>query len=185
MSRLFATADMKIVLTGFMGTGKSAVGCRLAERLALPFIDLDVAIEAAAGMTIPEIFASEGEPGFRRREREVIASLANRGRCVIATGGGAVLDPENVRNLRNGAVLVCLAAEPAVILRRLGTDTYRPLLHTPDRLATIRELLKQRSSAYAQADLSIDTSEAGVEEIVDRIVRRLCPEPVASLDRES
>lgn len=183
MSRLFANADMKIVLTGFMGTGKSAVGCRLAERLALPFIDLDAAIETAASMTIPEIFASEGEPGFRRRERELIASLTNRGSCVIATGGGAVLDPENVRNLRTGAVLVCLAAEPAVILRRLGTDTYRPLLHTPDRLATIHELLEQRSPAYAQADLSIDTSEAGIEEIVDRIVCHLCPEPVASLDR--
>lgn len=176
---------MKIVLTGFMGTGKSAVGCRLAERLALPFIDLDAAIEAAAGMTIPEIFASEGEPGFRRRERELIASLANRGSCVIATGGGAVLDLENVRNLRTGAILVHLAAKPAVILRRLETDTYRPLLYTPDRLATIRELLEQRSSAYAQADLSIDTSEVGIEEIVDRIVCHLCPEPIASPDRES
>jgi shikimate kinase len=184
MSHRFAGADMKIVLTGFMGTGKSVVGRRLAERLALPFVDLDDAIEAAAGMTIAEIFALEGESGFRRREREVIASMADRGRCVMATGGGAVLDPENLRNLKTGAVLVCLSADPTVILRRLGDDVRRPLLQTQDRLARIRELLQQRAAAYAQADLSIDTSEAGVEEIVDRIVRHLCPEPVASLDRE-
>lgn len=175
---------MKIILTGFMGTGKSVVGRCLAERLAVPFVDLDDAIEAEAGMTIAEIFASEGEPGFRRREREVIASMADRGRCVMATGGGAVLDPENLRNLKTGAVLVCLSADPTVIMRRLGDDVRRPLLQTQDRLAKIRELLEQRAAAYAQADLSIDTSEAGVEEIVDRIVRHLCPEPVASLDRE-
>ncbi|MDE2059091.1 MAG: shikimate kinase [candidate division NC10 bacterium] len=174
---------MKIVLTGFMGTGKSVVGRRLAQRLALPFIDLDDAIEAAANMAIPEIFAIEGESGFRRRERELIAGLANRRSCVIATGGGAVLDPENVRNLRTGAVLVCLVAEPAVILQRLGADTHRPLLHIPDRLARIRELLEQRGVAYAQADLSIDTSGADIEEIVDRIVCRLRLETAGSVDR--
>lgn len=164
---------MKIVLTGFMGTGKSVVGRRLAERLALPFIDLDGAIEAAAGMTVAEIFALEGESGFRRRERELIASLTNRMNCVIATGGGAVLDPENARNLRTGAMLVCLVAEPAVILERLGTDAGRPLLHGPDRLARIRELLTQRGPAYAQADLTIETNGADVEAIVDQIVCRL------------
>ena len=164
---------MKIVLTGFMGTGKTVVGRRLAERLALPFVDLDDAIEAEAGMAIPEIFASEGESGFRRRERELIASLANHGSCVVATGGGAVLDPENVRNLRIGAFLVCLVAEPAVILQRLGTDGRRPLLQSPDRFARIRDLLEQRGHAYAQADLSIETSGADVEEIVDRIVCQL------------
>ncbi len=165
---------MKIVLTGFMGTGKTVVGRRLAERLALPFVDLDDAIEAAASMAIPEIFASEGESGFRRRERELIANVANRGSCVVATGGGAVLDPENVRNLRTGALLVCLVAEPAVILQRLGTDASRPLLQSPDdRLARIRELLEQRGPAYAKADLSIETSGANVEEIVDRIIQHL------------
>ncbi|MBZ0169202.1 Shikimate kinase [Candidatus Methylomirabilis lanthanidiphila] len=164
---------MKIVLAGFMGTGKSVVGRRLAERLAVPFIDLDVAIEAAAGMTIPEIFASEGEPGFRRREREMIAGVAHRSAGVIATGGGAVVDPENLRNLKNGAVLVCLTAEPAVILHRLGDDAGRPLLQSPDRLTRICELLAQRAPAYAQADLSIDTSGMEIEEIVDRIIVHL------------
>jgi shikimate kinase len=175
---------MKVVLTGFMGTGKSVVGRRLAERLALPFVDLDDAIEAAASMAIPEIFASEGESGFRRRERELIAGLANRGSCVVATGGGALLDPENLRNLRTGgAMLVCLVAEPAVILQRLGGDVRRPLLQSPDRLARIRELLEQRAAAYAQADLSIDTSGADIEEIVDRIVCHLRLEAVGNVDR--
>jgi shikimate kinase len=174
---------MKVVLTGFMGTGKSVVGRRLAERLALPFVDLDDAIEAAASMAIPEIFASEGESGFRRRERDLIASLANRGDCVVATGGGAVLDPENLRNLRTGAMLVCLVAEPAIILQRLGGDVRRPLLQSPDRLARIRELLEQRAAAYAQADLSIDTSGADIEEIVDRIMGHLRLEAVGNVDR--
>lgn len=174
---------MKIVLTGFMGTGKSVVGRRLAERLALPFIDLDDAIEASANMTIPEIFASEGESGFRRREREIIAGMANRGSCVLATGGGAVLNPENLQNLRTGAILVCLVAEPAVILRRLKDDAGRPLLQSPDRLTRICELLAQRAAAYAQADLTIDTSAADVEAIVDRIVGYLHLETVGSAER--
>ncbi|MDD5559845.1 shikimate kinase [Candidatus Methylomirabilis sp.] len=173
---------MKIVLTGFMGTGKSVVGRRLAERLALPFIDLDNAIEAAAEMTISEIFASEGESGFRRRERELIASVANHTNCVIATGGGAILDPENARNLRAGSVLVCLVAEPTVILERLGADAGRPLLRSPDRLARIRELLLQRGPAYSQADLSIETSGTDVEEIVDRIVQHVGLEAAGSVD---
>lgn len=173
---------MKIVLTGFMGTGKSVVGRRLAERLALTFIDLDDAIEAAAGMTISEIFALEGESGFRRRERELIASLTNRRNCVVATGGGAILDPENARNLRTGAILVCLVAEPAVILERLGADTGRPLLQSSDRLARIRELLAQRGPAYAQADFSVETSGADVEEIVDRIVCHLRLEAAGSVE---
>lgn len=173
---------MKIVLTGFMGTGKSVVGRRLAERLALPFVDLDDAIEATASMAIPEIFASEGESGFRRRERELIASVANHSDCVVATGGGAVLDPENVRTLRTGAILVCLVADPAVILQRLGADAHRPLLQTPDRLARIRELLEQRGPAYAQADFSIETSGVDVEEIVERIVHYLGLEVAGSVD---
>ncbi len=173
---------MKIVLTGFMGTGKSVVGSRLAERLGLSFIDLDHAIEQAAGMTIPEIFASEGESGFRRRERELIGGLAAHRDCVIATGGGAVLDPENVRNLKSGAVIVCLWAEPPVILERIGADAHRPLLQAPNRLTRIQELLEQRANAYAEADLSVETSNSDVEEIVDRIVQHFRLEPVGTSD---
>jgi len=168
---------MKIVLTGFMGTGKSVVGRRLAERLGLSFLDLDDMIEEEAGMSIAEIFASEGEPGFRRREREQIASVHRRGHCVIATGGGALLDPENIRTLGTGAVLVCLQAEPEVILRRIKAESHRPLLQVPDRMVRIRELLEQRASAYAQADLAVETSDSSIEEIVDRIMSSLGQEP--------
>lgn len=169
---------MKIILTGFMGTGKSEVGRGLAKRLGLSFIDVDEQIGTSAGMGVPEIFASEGESGFRRRERELIAGLANCAECVIATGGGAVLDPENVRNLRKaGGVLICLQAEPRIILERIGADADRPLLHGPDRLARIQELLHQRAAAYAQADLSVETSELQVEEVIEWIVQRLPPEP--------
>jgi len=171
---------MKIVLTGFMGTGKTVVGARLAERLGLPFIDLDRLIEEGAGLKVAEVFASEGEAGFRRRERELIATLAHRRDCVIATGGGAVLDPENVQHLKMGGVIVCLRAEPGVILERVGTDDHRPLLEGQERLARIRELLEMRAAAYARADLSIDTSTSNVEEVVDQIVRHLCLKPVGT-----
>ncbi|HZY31517.1 MAG TPA: shikimate kinase [Candidatus Methylomirabilis sp.] len=175
---------MKIVLTGFMGTGKTAVGCRLAERLGLTFTDLDRVIEGAAGMKVAEIFASEGEPGFRRRERELIATLANRRDCVIATGGGAVLDAENVQHLKTGGIIICLRAEPGVILQRIGTDARRPLLQGPERLAKIRELLDHRAPAYAKADLCIDTSTSHVEEIVDRIVGYLGLRPVSPVETD-
>jgi shikimate kinase len=167
------SVEMKIVLTGFMGTGKSVVGARLAERLGVPFVDVDRLIEERAGLKVAEIFASEGEAGFRRRERELIASLAHRRDCVIATGGGAVLDPENVEHLRAGGMIICLLAEPGVILQRIGNDDRRPLLHAQGRLARIHQLLELRAGSYATADLSIDTSESPVEEVVEQIVRHI------------
>lgn len=170
---------MRIILTGFMGTGKSAVGRRLAERLGLAFADLDDLIEEDAGMAIPEIFASEGEAGFRRRERRLIATMASRDNLVLATGGGAVLDPENLRTLKARGLLVCLQAEPRTILERIGPDSGRPLLETADRMARILALLEQRAPAYAAADLIIDTSHLGIGEVVDRIVSQLPPEPAA------
>lgn len=174
---------MRIILTGFMGTGKSVVGRCLAERLGLSFLDLDVLIKEEAGMSIPEIFASDGEPGFRRMEREQIARVANCGNSVIATGGGALLDPENIRTIKTGgAVLVCLQAAPEVILKRIKAESHRPLLQVPDRMVRIRELLEQRASSYAQADLSVETSELSVEEIVDRIVGYLRQEPGKIVD---
>jgi shikimate kinase len=161
---------VRIALTGFMGTGKTVVGRRLAERLGLAFVDLDELIEEEAGMGIPEIFASEGEAGFRRRERALIAAIANREDIVLATGGGAVLDPDNVRTLKTRGVLVCLQAEPQTILDRIGADTHRPLLHDYNRMARVRELLEQRAPAYADADLVVETSRIEIEEVVDRIV---------------
>ncbi|MGH7369531.1 MAG: shikimate kinase [Candidatus Methylomirabilaceae bacterium] len=173
---------MRIVLTGFMGTGKTVVGRRLAERLGLAFIDLDDLIQEEAGMGIPEIFASEGEAGFRRRERALIAAIAKRDDVVLATGGGAVLDPENVRRFKTEGILVCLQAEPQTILERIGGDAGRPLLQASDWMARIRALLEQRATAYATADLTVETSRLDVDEIVDRIVSHLRLEPAVKAD---
>jgi shikimate kinase len=165
-----------------MGTGKTVVGRRLAERLGLAFVDLDDLIQQDAGMAIPEIFASEGEAGFRRRERTLITAIANREDVVLATGGGAILDPENMRTLKARGTLVCLQAEPQTILERIGADTDRPLLQTSDRMARIRALLEERGAAYAAADLIVETSRLHIDEVVDRIVSQLQPEPAARAD---
>jgi len=170
---------VRIILTGFMGTGKTVVGQRLAERLGLAFADLDILIQEDAGMTIPEIFASEGEAGFRRRERTLIATIANLEDLVLATGGGAILDPENMRSLKARGLLVCLQAEPQTILDRIGSDTHRPLLQTSDRMARIRALLEERAAAYSTADLVVDTNRLRVDDVVDRIVSHLPQEPAA------
>lgn len=160
----------KIVLTGFMGTGKTAIGRLLAERLGLPFLDLDELIEQETGRTIKEIFAREGEPAFRCLERELIRRLAPVEDCILATGGGAVLDPENVKNLKAHGVLIGLTAKPEAILARVGKGDERPLLSGHDRFARIQALLKARAPFYQQADFTLDTTDLSVEEAVLRLI---------------
>ncbi|MFN3476326.1 MAG: shikimate kinase [Candidatus Methylomirabilales bacterium] len=163
----------KIVLTGFMGTGKTAIGRLLAERLGLSFLDLDELIEKEAGRTIREIFAQEGEPAFRHLERELIRRLVPFEDCVLATGGGAVLDPENLENLKAHGVLICLKATPEAILARVGEGDERPLLYGHDRLTRIQELLKARAPFYEKADFTLDTTDLSVEEAVLRLIELL------------
>lgn len=161
------------MLMGFMGTGKSEVGRRLAQRLGRAFVDTDEWIEARAGKRIAAIFNEEGEAAFRRLEREAVAAAANRGDAVIAVGGGAVLDPENVRRLREGGVLVHLTARPEVVLRRIGDGASRPLLRD-DPEAAVARLLAEREPAYAAAaDVVVDTSEHDAEQVVEEIQRAL------------
>src|ERR1700752_1096640 len=117
-----------IVLTGFMGSGKSEVGRRLARRLGRAFIDTDELIEAHAGKSVASIFADDGEAAFRRLERDAVADAARRGEAVVALGGGAVLDPANVTVLRAAGVVICLTARPDAILARVGRGADRPLL---------------------------------------------------------
>jgi shikimate kinase len=165
---------LTIVLIGFMGTGKSVVGQRLAERLEREFVDTDERIAAAAGLAIPEIFAREGEPGFRERETAVVRSLAGRQSAVIGTGGGIVGREENTRLLRELGPLVCLTARPEVILERTRPWEDRPLLAGSKCPAEIVDrLLRQRAPLYAQADLVIDTSDLTVDQVVDEICRAL------------
>ncbi|MBP1690033.1 MAG: Shikimate kinase [Deltaproteobacteria bacterium] len=162
-----------IVLMGFMGTGKSEVGRRLAQRLGRSFVDTDQLIEEHTGKRIPAIFAEDGEPAFRAFEREAVAEAAGRGRAVVAIGGGAVLDPENVRCLRAAGVLVYLTARPEIILGRVGAASNRPLLRDDPRAAVTR-LLAERGPVYAAAaDITVDTSERTADEVVAEIQQAL------------
>jgi len=150
-----------LVLIGFMGTGKSAVGRMLAARRGLKYLDSDHEIERRAGCSIPEFFAVRGEAAFRQLESDVIADLARPHGVVLSTGGGAALDPANAACLRAGGLVVLLRATPDVILRRVGNAQNRPLLaNAPDPRVRIQELLAERDNAYrTAAHCCVDTTD--------------------------
>jgi shikimate kinase len=149
-----------IVLTGFMGTGKSTVGRMLAKRLKYRFVDTDALIESRQNRTVAEIFEQSGEPAFRKLEKEVAAELGGEESLVISTGGKMLLDPDNLQALsRNGRVF-CLVADIEEIIRRLSRSHSRgkrPLLAAPDPERAIRDLLQQRAAGYSQFE-QLDTS---------------------------
>ena len=164
-------AYKNIVLFGFMGCGKTRVGSEVADRLGLKFVDMDDLIVERAGKSIPEIFAEDGEVRFRQMERDLVRDLADAQGLVIATGGGVIKNPDNVTDLGRNGLLICLAAAPEVIYERVKDDTNRPLLNTPDRLATIRQLLAERQPLYNTIPNVIDTSKLSPEEVTSEIVR--------------
>lgn len=174
---------MNITLTGFMGTGKTVVGRRLAKQLGWAFVNLDSLIEAVARKPVATIFAEHSEAVFRRLETRAIRRAMRGDQQVIATGGGAFANPQNRRLLRSGGPVICLTAHPKVILQRVTpTLASRPMLASPASsgaggppLARIGQLLAQRASAYAKADLTIDTSRLSVEEVVERIWEEVGP----------
>jgi shikimate kinase len=158
-----------------MGAGKSAVGARLAARLALPFYDTDGEVEREAAASVAEIFAREGEAGFRARERKAIEALLGE-RAVVALGGGALTVPGTVERLEAHGRLVYLRARPETLLGRVGEGRERPLLRgldAPARLARLAELLARREADYARAAIVVDVDEGGVEAVVERILARL------------
>jgi shikimate kinase len=157
-----------IALTGFMGTGKTSVGKRLAARLGWIFVDTDDIIAARERRSIEAIFAAEGEPYFRAREREAVAEAAALRDVVIATGGGAVVDEGNFETLRRAGLLVCLTATPEEILRRTQGHG-RPLLRG-DRERRVRALLEERAASYARVPHAVDTTHLSVDEVVERIL---------------
>jgi shikimate kinase len=161
-----------IALTGFMAVGKSAVGRTLARKLGRRFVDLDKIIEKSEGMKVKDIFSRKGESYFRRAEKQALAEVLFQEEQVIATGGGVVIDEENIRLLREKSFLVCLTAAPEVLLRRAGKSRQRPLLESGDRSQRIGELLAQREKNYAYAHLAVDTSDLTVEQVVERIIER-------------
>jgi len=162
---------MQIVLAGFMGTGKSVVGRRLAERRGIPFVDLDTWIETRAGMPVREIFTERGEAVFRELEKRTLREACALDHAVIAVGGGAVVDEDNRRVLAEGSLLFCLEASPEVVAQRVGPSVVdRPLLAGhPDLRERIRELQASRTAAYAAIPRHIDTSELSVDQVVDAI----------------
>jgi 3-dehydroquinate synthase len=162
-----------IVLTGFMGVGKTEVGRRLAELLEMKFIDTDTAVESAVGMKIPDIFQKYGEERFRCEEAAVIRKAALCSNCVIATGGGVVLNPENMRALREKGMIILLSAQPSVIADRVMKTAKRPLLQGDDLNKRIRNLLSERAPCYQDCDDRIDTSELSIEQVVERIISLL------------
>lgn len=167
-------AEANLVLVGFMGTGKSAVGRRLARRLSRRFLDTDSWITVEAGMSIAELFRDFGEAAFRAMETEAARHVAASRGLVVSTGGGILMDPRHVDLLRSHAALVCLTARPEVILARTAPWDSRPLLRdAPDRDALVRRLLEERAEGYAQADLTLDTSDRTADEVVEEICTRL------------
>ena len=159
-----------IALTGFMAVGKSAVGRTLARRLKRRFVDLDKVIEQNEGMKVKDIFAVKGEAYFREREKQALAEVLKDGNQVIATGGGAVIDEENLRLLHQKALLVCLTASPERLLKRVGSGSKRPLLKDADRKSRIEELMQQRAEKYAQAHLTVDTNDLTVNQVAEKII---------------
>jgi shikimate kinase len=163
-------AERNIILTGFMGTGKSEVGKQLAAILGRKFIDTDIQIEKEEGMSIAQLFADRGEPHFREREKQIIGRACREDGVVIATGGGAMVSEENAAQLKASGTVICLTAAPEVILGRVQKDETRPLLLSEDRLVRIRALLSARAAVYAKADAMIDTSHLSVSEVVQAVL---------------
>jgi shikimate kinase len=170
---LAALGKRLIVLVGMMGAGKSTIGRRLAARLNLPFVDADTEIEAAAGMTIPEIFELHGEPHFRDGEARVIARLLEAGPAVLATGGGSFMREETRRRIAEKAVSIWLKADPDIIMRRVKRRADRPLLQTADPVATVSRLLGEREPIYQRADLTIASRDVPHDKIVEECIEAL------------
>jgi len=153
-----------------MAAGKSAVGRNLAKRLGRRFVDLDRAIEKSAGMKVRQIFEQKGERYFRELEKETLARVLNKQGQVIATGGGVVLDNDNLARLRAQSLVVGLNASIETLLKRVGNGTTRPLLQGADRRERIEAMLQARAERYAQAEITIDTTDLTLDQVVDRIL---------------
>ncbi len=161
----------RIFLVGPMGVGKTTIGRRLASALAKTFVDSDHEIEKRTGVDIPLIFELEGEAGFRRRESKMIDELTQRPAVVLATGGGAVLDPQNRQHLRERGFVIYLHASLDRLLERTARDKRRPLLQTEDPRARLQQILEQRGPLYEQvADLKVSTNGRNVRKVVREIL---------------
>ena len=162
-----------IVLVGFMGTGKSVVGKRLAKQLNMEFVSTDDIVEKKENRTIAKIFEESGEPYFRKIEKEAVKEISGLDNAVIAAGGGVVLDEENMSSLRKNGVIICLNAAPQVIYERTKKHKHRPLLNVDNPVQKIKELLDSRSAFYARADYQIDTSDKSIMKVTEDVVKAI------------
>ena len=165
--------DKTVVLVGMMGAGKTSVGRRLAAVLGVPFRDADTEIESAAGCTVNEIFQRIGETEFRAGERKVIARLLKAPPHVLATGGGAFMDPETRARIRECAISVWLKADIDLLLDRVARKETRPLLRNADRRAVLGKLLGERQPVYTKADITVLSDQGPHDTVVKRIVAAL------------
>jgi shikimate kinase len=161
--------ERNIILTGFMGTGKTATGLVLARRTGMELVDMDALIEKRQGKTIPEIFAQDGEPAFRVLERDLVKELFKRSGLIISTGGGIVLNPGNIADFEKTGLVVCLKASPETIFQRLEKDASRPLL-SGDKKGQISALLEKRKPLYDAIAHGVDTNGLTDEQTADLIL---------------
>ena len=168
-----ALGPRSVVLIGLMGAGKTAVGRRLANRLDLPFIDADSEIEVAAGASISEIFAEHGEAYFRQGERKVIARLLENGPQVLATGGGAYMNPDTRANIKAHGLSVWLKADLKVLMKRVGRRDNRPLLAAGDPEKVMKKLMEERYPIYAEADVTVESRDVPHDVIVGAVIDAL------------
>ena len=166
-------ASRTIALVGLMGAGKTSVGRRLANALSREFYDSDDEIEVAAGLKIPEIFSIHGEPEFRRGERKVIERLLSYEPHVLATGGGAYMDPETRAIMREKAVTIWLSADLETLWKRVSKRSHRPLLQADNPRGILAGLFKERSPIYSEADIVIESGEGPHSQTVDAILTAL------------
>ena len=164
---------MKIVLIGFMCSGKSAVGRVCAERLKWPHFDTDEMIVKQVGASIADIINKQGEEAFREIERKVVALVAMIDKCVISTGGGMPLNPANMKDLSQNGLVVWLKVSPETVLKRAGNLKSRPLIDSQDPLGSLTQRLKSRAAAYGEAPTVIETDHASVPDIAARILTLL------------
>jgi shikimate kinase len=180
--------DRAVVMVGMMGAGKSSVGRRLAVRLGLPFVDADTEIEQAANASIPEIFEKHGEAYFRDGERRVIKRLLDGVPKVLATGGGAFIQPETRADIKERAISVWLKADRDLLMARVKRRGNRPLLKTADPEATMAKLIEERYPIYAEATIQVQSRDVAHDVVIDAILSALDehlagePAPKAALD---
>ena len=159
-----------IIITGFMGSGKSVVAEELARKLGMKFIDMDQIIEERQGMSISDIFDRYGESYFRKQENKLLKELSSKENMVIATGGGTLLSTDNAKILNEKGEIICLYADSKVLYNRVKRKNNRPLLRGENLLDRINQLVEERKKKYDNIKLKIDTSDLNIQEVVDRII---------------